>query len=89
MLKASMHTKVISLKGVEYEGEAKRFTVKTELGEVTVLNHHRPFATVLVAGTAELETQSGEPKTFSIAGGFLHMDTANVLTVLVDEAVLL
>ena len=79
-----MHTKVISLGEVYYEGEAALLSAKTELGEVTVLNHHRPFITVLVPGSIRVKDVVGVEKNFVVRGGFLHMDGNNRLTVLVD-----
>jgi F-type H+-transporting ATPase subunit epsilon len=80
-----MKTRVVTLKGVKYEGEAKSVNVKTTDGEVTVLNNHRPFVTVLAPCVARIETDSNEEKFVDITGGFLYMDTANQLTILADE----
>jgi F0F1-type ATP synthase epsilon subunit len=80
----------VSLKGVKYEGNAKSVNVKTTDGEVTVLDNHRPFVTVLAPCVARIvsggDSSTEEAEKFvDIAGGFLYMDTANQLTILADE----
>jgi F-type H+-transporting ATPase subunit epsilon len=82
-----MRTRVLSRKGVRYDGEASAFTVMTEAGEITVLDHHRPLISILKAGTTRLKTEKGDIQTYSVRGGFLEVDPKNVLEVLISEAV--
>ena len=79
-----MKVKVISLKGVEFEGDAESFNVKTKIGEITVLNHHLPLVTLLDKGTAKIGLLEGGIKEIEINSGFLEMDDKNILTVLKD-----
>ncbi len=79
-----MFTKIISLKGIEYEGEVKSFNVKTESGEITILDHHRPLITILKKGVAVITGEKNEKKEMSINSGFLEIDAHNHLNVLID-----
>jgi len=78
-----MRLKILSLKGVEYDGEAKGLNVKTGAGEITVLDHHLPLIADLKKGKAIIFTDDGR-KDFEISGGFLEMDQNNSLTLLID-----
>lgn len=79
-----MQLKILSLNKVEYEGEVAGLNVKTESGEITVLNGHRPLVSVLVPGTAQIMTSDNKRLPFNIRSGFLEMDGDNRLNLLVD-----
>ena len=79
-----MFTKVISLKGIEYEGEVISLNVKTESGEITILDHHRPLITILKKGVAVITGEKNEKKEIAINGGFLEVAPQNRLNVLID-----
>ena len=80
-----MKAKIVNLKGVLYEGEAKAVNAQTESGEITLLDHHRPLISVLKSnGRLWVESLDGHRQEFSTPSGFLHMNGNNELTVLVD-----
>ncbi len=78
-----MKAKIISLKGIEFEGEIQSFTVRTQNGEITVLNHHHPLVTLLASSKARLVTETNEEKIFDIQEGVLRVDPNNQLTALI------
>lgn len=79
-----MKLTLLSLKGVEYQGEIKSFNVKTKAGEITIMDHHRPLITVLKKGPATIVTQDNQTIEREINSGFLEMNPANHLNVLID-----
>jgi len=80
-----MKTKIINLKGILFEGEAKKVNVKTMSGEITLLDHHQPIVSVLQKDSRVwLEDPSGKRQDFEAKGGFLHLNGNNELAVLVD-----
>ena len=79
-----MFAKVISLKGIEYEGKITSLNVKTESGEITILDHHRPLITILKKGVAIITGEKNERKEMPINSGFLEVDAHNRLNVLID-----
>jgi len=79
-----MRTKILSPQGITFEGEASLFNVQTEMGEVTILDHHHPLIAILKPGASRLITTSGEEKNYSIDGGFLEVSDDNQLTVLIN-----
>ena len=79
-----MKLSIISLKGVQFEGEAKSLNVKTTSGEVTILDHHRPLVTELVSGEMVVTKNEEEKLNFNIESGFLEFGEGNRVTVLVN-----
>jgi len=79
-----MNLRIISLKGVEYQGEAKSLNIKAKDGEITILPHHRPLITLLKEGTAHILGADDLKKDFPIRGGFLEMNKNGSLNVLID-----
>ena len=74
-----------SLKGILYEGDAVSVTCKTEMGEITVLNHHRPLISVLTEGTVRVIDNEKKPHYITVSSGFLEVDSTNRIKLLVDE----
>jgi len=79
-----MHCKILSPRGIEFEGDAKSLRAKSASGEITVLDHHHPLMTVLARGVVTVDGASGVKKEIEIESGFLEMDDQNTLSVLVD-----
>jgi len=79
-----MNLRILSLKGVKYDGEVAGLNVKTTSGEITVLENHRPLITSLVGGTANIITKTGERIPIEIQSGFLEKDGADNLSLLVN-----
>lgn len=75
---------IASLKGKQFEGEARSLNIPTTSGEITVLDHHRPLITILREGTATITQAEGKETTVPIKGGFLEMDAENHLKILID-----
>lgn len=79
-----MKLKVLSLSGVEYEGEVESLNIKSSTGEITILNNHRPLITTIIKGVAEIKEAGGEKMQINVKSGFLEMRPGNELNVLVD-----
>lgn len=81
-----------------YEGETSRVTLPTAVGEVTILDHHEPYVTILQPGSlryeipVSVELPSGEKSplrhgenALPIKGGFLEVREGNEVRILADE----
>ncbi len=80
-----MNVSIRSLqKGILFEGEAISVNAKTTVGEITVLDHHRPIVSVLKKGALVVGDTAGKKAEFSTQSGFLEMNGANTLTALID-----
>ncbi len=79
-----MKLQVVSLKGVQYEGEAVSVNIKTTSGEITVLDNHRPMVTELAAGKAFVTKKDDEKLEFNIVSGFLEVGEDNRASLLIS-----
>ena len=79
-----MFLKVISLKGIKYEGAASSLNIKTQSGEITILENHRPLITLLKKGIAVITDDKNQKTEFEINSGFLEIAPENKINVLID-----
>ncbi len=79
-----MRLKIHSLKGTLFDGEAKRLTLPTETGEITVLDEHEPLIAMTKRGIAAVENKEGKEEFFEINPGFLEAKEENEVLVLAD-----
>ncbi len=79
-----MYLKIISLKGIEYENNIASLNIKTQSGEITVLENHRPLITLLKKGLATIIDQQKQKKEIEINSGFLEVTPQNKINVLID-----
>ena len=77
-----MHLSVISLKGLEFEGEINSLNLKTTSGEITVLDNHRPLITSLLPGKLKAIKKDGVIFTCDVVSGILEIGKDNKATVL-------
>ncbi len=94
-----MQLRIYTIRKTIYEGETTRVTLPTAVGQVTILDNHEPYVTILRPGSlfyaaavqSELP-QSGvksalryEQRTLPINGGFLEVREGNEVRILADE----
>ncbi len=79
-----MKLKIHSLKGVLFDGDARRLTLPTELGEITVLDEHEPLIAMTKKGIAIVEDTAKKEQFFEINPGFLEVKATNEVLVLAD-----
>ena len=94
-----MKLSIYTLRKTIYEGDTSRVTLPTAVGEVTILDHHEPYVTVLKPGSLRYEVPTsvelpqshdksplvhGE-NVLPIKGGFLEVKEGNELRILADE----
>ena len=79
-----MKLSVISLKGLEFDGEVSSLNLKTTSGEITLLDNHRPLITRLNSGQAVIIKENGEKIGFDIKSGFFEMGGNNKATLLAN-----
>ena len=65
--------------------KAKRVTLPTREGEISILPHHIPLVSIIKAGVIEIENGKGEIEVMSISGGFIEVLKDKVV-VLADTA---
>jgi len=77
-----MKLSIISLKGLEFEGEVSSVNLNTTSGDITVLNNHRPLITQLAKSQAVIIKEDGDKFNFDIESGFLEVGINNIATLL-------
>lgn len=65
--------------------KAKRLTLPTREGEISILPHHIPLISIIKSGVIEIENEKGEIEIMSISGGFIEVLKDKVV-VLADTA---
>ncbi|MDO8574427.1 MAG: hypothetical protein Q7R86_02270 [bacterium] len=79
-----MELKILSLRGIEYEGKINSLNIGTTSGEITVLDYHRPLITILKKGTAIIKDVKDKRTELKIDSGFLEVGPDNQVNVLID-----
>ncbi len=82
--KTKIHIKITSPERVVFESDVLQISLPTDLGEITVLPHHLPLISSLVAGEIKVLVDS-EELFFATSGGFVEV-TDMEIHVLVDTA---
>jgi F0F1-type ATP synthase epsilon subunit len=80
-----MRVFVYSLGKILYEGEAKSLTAKTSLGEITVLDNHRPLITDILKSVLKVIDLNNKEHYFEISSGFLEVNNSNEVKALIFE----
>jgi len=80
-----MRVFIYSLEKILYEGEAKSLTVKTSLGEITVLDNHRPLITDILKSVLKVIDLNNKEHYFETSSGFLEVNNSNEVKALIFE----
>jgi F-type H+-transporting ATPase subunit epsilon len=76
---------IYSLKQILFQGEAESVNCKTENGEITILDHHRPLISLLTSGVIKIIDKTKKDHYIPISSGFLEIQQNNAARLLVDE----
>ena len=68
-----------------FQGDAQLLNCKTVVGEITVLDNHETFITVLSAGNIKIIDSGKKEHFFPIKSGFLEVKPDNEVRVIVEE----
>ena len=75
---------IYSLKKILYQGTANAVNCKTEAGEITVLEHHRPLISVLQKGVVKITDEKEKDHYIQVRAGFLEVSN-NDARMIVEE----
>lgn len=79
-----MEINIFSLKNGLYEGTGVSLNCRTESGEITVLENHRPLISVLEKGTITITDGEAKEHYIPVTGGFLEIQN-NIVRLIVEE----
>lgn len=64
---------VVSLDGLEYDGEVQRIKLRTIDGDVAILARHTNYCTAIGMGTAEITMEDNSKRSAACIGGMISM----------------
>ncbi len=79
-----MKLSIYSLKKILFQGDAQLLNVKTVTGEITVLDNHETFITVLSAGVMKVVDKDKKEHFFPVTSGFLEVKSGNEVRCIVE-----
>ena len=80
-----MHLSIYSLQKTLYEGTALSVNCKTQMGEITVLDHHHPMVSVLSEGVMKVVDLEHKEHYIPARGGFLEVQAGNKARLIIEE----
>ncbi|HVO28723.1 MAG TPA: F0F1 ATP synthase subunit epsilon [Candidatus Paceibacterota bacterium] len=82
-----MQLGVYALEKVLYHGEAASINCRTKIGEITILDHHRPLISILDRGVMTIVDPNGKEHYIPVSSGFLEVNSRNQAKILVEEEI--
>ncbi|TSC56741.1 MAG: hypothetical protein G01um101418_599 [Parcubacteria group bacterium Gr01-1014_18] len=76
--------RIYTLKKQYLEKELVRLTLGTDIGQLTVLDHHVPYLTAARGGMVELETSDGLVEKLEVTRGVLEVLPGSRVNLLAD-----
>jgi len=87
-----MQLSIYTIRKTIYQGQTNRVTMPTVMGEITVLDNHEPYVTLLRPGsvqythpTAHGASVIDKESNIEIKGGILEVRPNNEVRILADE----
>ena len=72
-MSTSYHLQVVSLDGLEFEGEVQKILLRTIDGDVEILARHTNYCTAIGMGTAKVTMDDGQERKAACIGGMLSV----------------
>ena len=83
---ASLHLKLVTPDRVLLDQEAISISAPTPDGEITVLAHHIPLASLLTPGVLRVRRSPQEEDEIAVSGGFIEVKRDGTVLILADSA---
>ncbi len=77
-MSTSYHLQVVSLDGLEFEGEVQKILLRTIDGDVEILARHTNYCTAIGMGTAKVTMEDGQERKAACIGGMLSVMNGEV-----------
>lgn len=74
---ATFHLQVVTMDGLQYEGEVERVMLRTVHGDVAILARHIDYCTAIGMGTAKVYQADGTIRKAACIGGMLSVMDGN------------
>ena len=70
---STYHLQVVSMDGLEFEGEVQKILLRTIDGDVEILARHTDYCTAIGMGTARVTMEDGTERKAACIGGMLSV----------------
>ena len=70
---SNYHLQVVSMDGLEFDGEVQKILLRTIDGDVEILARHTDYCTAIGMGTARVTMADGEERKAACIGGMLSV----------------
>lgn len=70
---ATFHLEIVTVDGLEFEGNVERLTLRSTHGDLAILARHINYCTPVGMGTARVLMEDGTERTAACIGGMLSM----------------
>ena len=80
-----MKVGVYSLQRILFQGNATLVNCKTTMGEITILDHHRPLISILAKCVMRVVDEERKEWYIPVASGFLEVRSGQEALFLVEE----
>ena len=77
-MSTSYHLQVVSLDGLEFEGDVQKIMLRTIDGDVEILARHTNYCTAIGMGTAKVTMDDGQERKAACIGGMLSVMNGEV-----------
>ena len=77
-MSTTYHLQVVSLDGLEYEGEVQKILLRTIEGDVEILARHTNYCTAIGMGTAKVTLEDGKERKAACIGGMISVMNGEV-----------
>lgn len=82
---ALLKLQLVTPGGTALNTDAQSVSIMTSEGQITILPGHTPLVALLQPGEMVVKTKDGIQE-LHVAGGFVHVETGNLIKVIADEA---
>lgn len=72
------HLQVVSMDGLEYDGQVQKILLRTVAGDVEILARHINYCTAIGMGTAVVTGENGQQRRAACIGGMLSVMNGEV-----------
>ncbi|MBI4215512.1 MAG: ATP synthase F1 subunit epsilon [Parcubacteria group bacterium] len=79
-----MRLRIFTLKKPVWEKEVSSINLQTAAGELTILDNHEPYLTVVREGDVIIKTADGEREAVSVSRGILEVLPENIVNIAAD-----
>lgn len=79
-----MNIAIHSIRGTLYQGTAEKVICRTDLGQMTVLDHHIPLVSNITGPAVDIVDAAGEQRSIPLVSGFIEVRPRSEVVILTN-----